>query len=418
MNIEKQRRFIINFVFFIIIFGLSILLVRFALPALFPFVIALLVTLLLRPLVNFCVRRLHFNRKLASALFVILFYGTIGLLTVLLVVKLVGVLGAFIARLPDFFNQTITPVIREATASISELIENFDADSTIDLNKTVSGVISSLSTAISDFSGKALAFVGSYATSVPALLVNIVITIVATAFMLMDYDSIKNFIAHQLPDERRVFIGTVFEHLGRVVWKYITSYAIILSITFAELSVGLLCIGQKNPFGIAAAVAVFDILPVVGSGTVLVPWAVISMLTGGVGRGIGLLVVWVIISIVRQIIEPKIIGDTVGMHPLLTLFAMLFGNFVYGGVGIFLVPIALALCQNLHEHGVISLYKSVPADEREEDAPGLWERAWAIISRRRGKKSAGGSEKEKKNEAENDKSNDKTNDKTNESDKS
>lgn len=411
MNIEKQRRFIINFVFFIIIFGLSILLVRFALPALFPFVIALLVTLLLRPLVNFCVRRLHFNRKLAAALFVILFYGTIGLLVVLIVLKLIGALGASIARLPEFFNQTVTPVIREVTASISEIIENFDADSTIDLNKTVSGIISALSTAVSDFSGKALAFVGSYATSVPALLVNIVITIVATAFMLMDYDSIKSFIAHQLPDERRVFIGTVVEHLGRVVWKYITSYAIILSITFAELSVGLLCIGQKNAFGIAAAVAIFDILPVVGSGTVLVPWAVILMLTDSVGRGIALLVVWVMISIVRQIIEPKIVGDTVGMHPLLTLFAMLLGNFVYGGVGIFLVPIAIALCQNLHEHGVISLYKSVPADERDEDAPGLWERAWAILSRR-SKKTADGTKKDKKNKNEN------KNDKSNESDES
>ncbi len=87
----------------------------------------------------------------------------------------------------------------------------------------------------------------------------------------------------------------------------------------------------------------FDILPVVGSGTVLVPWAVISMLTGNVGRGVGLIIVWVIISVIRQIIEPKIVGDTVGMHPLLTLFAMLFGNFVYGGLGIFLVPITIAL---------------------------------------------------------------------------
>ncbi len=388
MNIEKQRSFIIRFIFFIIIFGLSVFLVRFALPALFPFVIALLVTLLLRPLVNFCVRRLRLNRKLASALFVILFYGTIGLLAVLLAVKLVGAVGSLIGKLPDFFNQTVTPAIKEATASISELIENFDADSTIDLNKTVSSIISALSTAISDFSGKALTFVGSYATSVPAMLINIVITIVATAFMLMDYDHIKKIIAHQMSDERRVFIGTVFEHLGHVIWKYITSYAIILAITFAELFIGFICIGQKNAFGIAVAVAVFDILPVVGSGTVLVPWAIISMLTGSVGRGIGLLVVWIIISIVRQIIEPKIVGDTVGMHPLLTLFAMLFGNFVYGGVGILLVPIVLALFQNLHEHGIISIYKSVPADEREDDDPGIWDRVWAVICRRC-KKNAG-----------------------------
>ena len=165
MNIEKQKRFIINFFYFVILFGLSILIVRFALPALFPFAIALLVTLLLRPLVRLCVEKLHFNRKAASALFVVLFYGTIGLLVVLLVIKLIGYIGILIARLPEFFNQTVTPALNAATSKVSELIENFDAHGTVDIDETAAKVISSLSTAISDFSGKALAFVGSYATS-------------------------------------------------------------------------------------------------------------------------------------------------------------------------------------------------------------------------------------------------------------
>lgn len=384
MNIEKQKRFIINFFYFVILFGLSILIVRFALPALFPFAIALLVTLLLRPLVRLCVEKLHFNRKAASALFVVLFYGTIGLLVVLLVIKLIGYIGILIARLPEFFNQTVTPALNAATSKVSELIENFDAHGTVDIDETAAKVISSLSTAISDFSGKALAFVGSYAMSVPSLLLNIVITIISTVFMLMDYDSIKAFIVRQLPDEKRRFIASVAEHLGKVIWKYLTSYLIIMLITFAELALGLFCVGEKNPFGLAAGIAVFDILPVVGSGTVLVPWAVISMLTGNVGRGVGLIIVWVIISVIRQIIEPKIVGDTVGMHPLLTLFAMLFGNFVYGGLGIFLVPITIALCQNLQEQGIIHLYKTAPADERAAetaDTGGIAEKLRGLIGR-------------------------------------
>ncbi len=159
-------------------------------------------TLLLRPLVRLCVEKLHFNRKAASALFVVLFYGTIGLLVVLLVIKLIGYIGILIARLPEFFNQTVTPALNAATSKLSELIENFDAHGTVDIDETAAKVISSLSTAISDFSGKALAFVGSYATSVPSLLLNIVITIISTVFMLMDYDSIKAFIVRQLPDEK------------------------------------------------------------------------------------------------------------------------------------------------------------------------------------------------------------------------
>ncbi len=153
MNIEKQKRFIINFFYFVILFGLSILIVRYALPALFPFVIALLVTLLLRPLVRLCVEKLHFNSKAASALFVVLFYGTIGLLVVLLVIKLIGYIGILIARLPDFFNQTVTPALKAAASMVSEIIENFNSQGTTDIDETAANVISSLSTAISDFSG-------------------------------------------------------------------------------------------------------------------------------------------------------------------------------------------------------------------------------------------------------------------------
>lgn len=363
MDIEKKKRFIVNFFYFVILFGLSILIVRFALPALFPFAIAFLVTLLLRPVVNFIVRKLHINRNAISVLFVLLFYGTIGLVVVLLIIKLINSIGSWIAKLPDFFNQTVVPALRSAGDGISAIIENFDSDGFIDLDDAAAKLISSLSTMISDFSGKALAFVSSYATSVPTWILNIVITIISSAFLLIDYDSIKEFVAHQLPDEKRNFISSIATHLKKVIWKYITSYLFIMVITFAEISIGLICIGQKNPFGIAAGIAALDILPVVGSGLILLPWSVISMLSGSLGKGIGLLVLWAILSVIRQIIEPKIVGDTVGMHPLLTLFGMLFGNFVYGGLGIFLVPITIALCQSLQRQGIIHIYKSVPKAE-------------------------------------------------------
>lgn len=409
MNIEKKKSFIINFFYFVILFGLSVLAVRFVLPALFPFAIALLVTLLLRPLVNLAVKKLRFNRKATSAIVVILFYGTIGLLVVLLVIKLVSYIGYAVGRLPEFFNQTVAPALGAAGEKISELLSRFDIDGDLSTDINPAKVISSLSSMITDFSGKAVAFVGSYATSIPALLLNIVITVISTAFMLIDYDSIKGFVARQLPDEKRRFWISVAEHLGKVIWKYLTSYLMIMFITFVELSIGLLCVGQKSPFGIAAGIAVFDILPVVGSGTVLGPWAVICMLSGNVGKGVGLLIVWGVISVIRQIIEPKIIGDTVGMHPLLTLFAMLFGNFVYGRIGIFLVPITIALCQNLQRQGIIHLYKTAPEDDapEEEDrlahaADSLFAKMTAPLRRRAEKKKAEKQEKEKPDDGKDD----------------
>ena len=136
-------------------------------------------------------------------------------------------------------------------------------------------------------------------------------------------------------------------------------------ITFAELWTGLLILRVPSAPVIAALIAIFDILPVVGSGTILIPWSVISIFAAETGQGIGLLIVWAVISIVRYIIEPKIVGNQVGMHPLLTLFAMLLGNFIFGGIGILLLPVSLALLQNLNQAGIIHLYKSVetPKDE-------------------------------------------------------
>lgn len=402
MTTEKKRKFIIGFVYFTILFGLSIVLVRYALPALLPFVLAFFVTLMLKPAVNFCTRRLRINRKASSAFFVILFYGTIGLLVVLLIIKLIGYIGVWLARLPDFFNQTIVPVLKSAGNGVTDLLAGINTDFDLDLDAAATKLISSLSSMISDFSGKALTVVGSYATSVPNVMLNIVITIISTAFMLMDYDDIKAFIVRQLPDEKRIFIGKIFEHLGKVIWKYLTSYLLIMLITFAEIALGLLILGQKNFAAIAAAIAVFDILPVVGSGLILIPWAVICMLTGSLGKGIGLVILWAILSVIRQIIEPKIVGDTVGMHPLLTLFGMLFGNFVYGGVGIFLVPIAIALCQTLQRDGLITLYKEPSAEEADAGSDTaeskLWNKCVAAVGRlfkKSTKKSEGDTEDKK-----------------------
>lgn len=99
----------------------------------------------------------------------------------------------------------------------------------------------------------------------------------------------------------------------------------------------------------------------------LVPWAIISLIVGNIGLGIGLFILWAVVCVVRQIIEPKIIGSNVGMHPFLTLFAMLAGNFIYGGIGILLLPITLALCQSLNTAGVVKIYKNVEPEIEEND---------------------------------------------------
>lgn len=363
----KRKKFLINFAFFALIFAISIVVIRFALPALFPFVVAFIVTLILRPIVRFLHAKLKMNTRFVSVVLVILFYGTIGVLVIWMIIELVSFLADKVKDLPSFFQNQIRPFLVTLFAEIQKMLHNFDPEVAIDFDDTANSLLSSLGSTVMSISGQFVGKLTDIAVSVPTFLLNIVIMVVATIFLIVDYESIRTFIKRQLPDKTNALMHNIASHLGGVVKKYLLSYSLIMLITFGEIFAGLSIIGVKYSALLAALIAIFDILPVVGSGLVLVPWAIISLIIGNIGLGVGLFILWAIVCVVRQIIEPKIVGSNVGMHPFLTLFAMLAGNFIYGGIGILLLPIALALCQSLNTAGVVKLYKNVEPEIEEDD---------------------------------------------------
>lgn len=119
------------------------------------------------------------------------------------------------------------------------------------------------------------------------------------------------------------------------------------------------------PVVIAIGIAIFDILPVAGSGGILIPWALISLLLGNTKQGIGLLVLYVAITVIRQYIEPKIVGQTLGVNPLVTLMGLYFGLKIFGFIGMFLVPLAVMTVKAFNDTGRIHLYNP-PARERPQ----------------------------------------------------
>ena len=363
----KRKRFLINFAFFALLFALSIFLVRYALPELFPFVIAFIVTMILRPLVRFCHNKLKINTRIASVILVILFYGTIGVIVIWMLVEIVSFAADKVKNLPQFFQTQISPFLVTLFDEIQELLHNFDPEMAIDFDATANSLISSLGSAVMNLSGKVVGSLTNLAVSVPTFLLNIVIMVIATIFLLVDFESIYLFIKKQLSDKTNKLIHDIGSHLGTVLKKYIFSYSLVMIITFAEIWAGLSIIGVNYAALIAALIAIFDILPVVGSGLILAPWAIISIIIGDIGIGIGLFILWAVLCVVRQIIEPKIVGNSVGMHPFLTLFAMLAGNFIYGGIGILLLPVTIALCQSLNNAGVVKIYKTSDPEPEEED---------------------------------------------------
>ena len=230
--------------------------------------------------------------------------------------------------------------------------------------------MAALDSSIKTLSAKAVALVGNFAVSVPGKLVNTIICIVSTVFILLDWEAIGKFIHGQMPEKASEVMKDGWSQLKKTIGKYIRSYGLIMLMTFTELAIGLLIIGVDNSWGLAAGIAVLDILPIVGCGTVLIPWAVVSLVTGKTGIGISLLVLYVIIAIVRNIAEPKIVGQQVGLHPLATLLAMVTGASLFGAAGVFALPIALAVIKQLDDDGIIHVIKKPNQAEEKTQTPG------------------------------------------------
>ena len=261
------------------------------------------------------------------------------------------------------YTKSIAPWLAQAFADLQAFVAKLDPDTATAYNVVASNVTQTLGQSVANISKQVVAWVTSITLKTPAFLLHLLIAVIATFFLSIDYPKIKAFLMLQLSEQKRDLVHNIRVHLGRTLWRYTRSYALILAITFAEISLGLKIIGVQGAFGIAAAIAVFDILPVVGSGLVLLPWTLVTLFSGNYMRALGLGILYVVVIVVRNIMEPKIVGDRVGLHPIVTLLSMVVGTFLFGGIGLLGLPITLALIQSLQKQGILHLYNM------EESAP-------------------------------------------------
>lgn len=256
----------------------------------------------------------------------------------------------FLKFLPDGIY---TSVSQSISNFFGNLINDFDITKIgIDMDTIKGGITSGVSG------------VFNVVKSVPSVLLALVIGIIAWIFFTKDYNMIVGFIRRQLPEKNKNLLSETKQIFSNTIVKMIRAYAIIMFITFCELFLGMTimtAVGiMHNSYilVIAIAIAIFDILPVAGSGGILIPWAIFSFITGDFAQGIGLIVLYLIITVVRQYIEPKIVGNTLGVHPLVTLMGLYFGLKIFGFMGMFIVPLALMIIKAFNDSGRIHLYNS------------------------------------------------------------
>jgi len=213
------------------------------------------------------------------------------------------------------------------------------------------------------FSGSVISFLGSAALFVPEALFNMVVVIIATYYFAIDRVRINCFFLSFFPKNGRMVLKYIKDILSNTVGKYIRAYGLLFFLTFGELLLAFSLLKFRYSFVLALVIAFIDLLPVLGTGTVLIPWAIVLFIIGNYGLGIWILIIYAVITVIRQVLEPKIVGKLFGLHPLAALAAMYIGLKLMGIIGIFLFGIgAIIACR------VLELRDEVRTDIKQDEA--------------------------------------------------
>lgn len=353
MQQAKYKSFLLKFGYWAAIIVIVLVFFKYLLNPLAPFLIALAVAMPIQPLARRIAQKTRISRKFTALLLMVLCYLLLIAIIVLIIVGISSALIDWASMLPDYFTNTMQPAILDFGNNLINKLEHISPKITETIEESLPDVISRLSGTVMDFSMNVVTKLSAAGSKLPGTLLATVVCIIASIFLAADYDRVSGAVMNMLPENAQKGLRIAKHALGEIIAKYLKSYALILLMTFAEISIGLLIIGIDNAFAIAAIIAVFDILPIVGSGIILAPWAIIRLVQGNIAVGVGLAVLWAVVIVVREYAEPRIVGKQVGLHPLVTLMCVWVGLKLGGAIGMFALPIGLLVLMELKDEGMI-----------------------------------------------------------------
>ena len=352
---NRKVKFLINIAFIAVCVVLAYFGLRY-LPGLFmPFIFAFFIVLITNPLVNFCERKLKIPRKIGGPIIVILAIGLIVLLFYFLITvvlseasDLVKDISQLLKSMPEKWEKVISsyesfldriglPAVLRDAFDFNKLVSNMtkSLSETLDVQNIVSGIVSNASSFLFGF----------------------FIMVVATVLLSADYVRIRAFVMRQLSPRYQKTMLNVKVFMKTTVWGYIKTYAIIFAFYFVAMMALFLILKVDHAVLISFLIALVDLLPVLGLGIVFIPWSIISIIGGDVWFGIALIIAYVVLTFVRNLIEPKLIGKQVGIHPFVALLALYLGLELFGVIGVFVLPLSVILLKSEHDAGRLHIWK-------------------------------------------------------------
>lgn len=338
MNTEKKREFLINIAYWSVVALGVFLAFKFLLPISVPFIIGTCIAFLVVKLSNL----IRLPHKSVRILLTLVIYGIIGLLIVLTAMKGVDAVGGLIQWLPQLYEHKIYPFVSLCYEQISQILSEFDPALLSVLSSMQESLISGLKNMIASFSGAAVRAVSGIARGIPSLILSMLAMIFSTVFIVGDFEGIRTFAETRIPEKYKAILAKIRFYLTDTLFVVIRSYLLIMLMTFTELSLLFWFFGIENAIPKAAAIAVFDIMPILGTGGIMIPWGVVSLVLGYTRLGLELLAIYAIVTVVRNYMEPRIVGAQLNLHPIISLTSMFIGLRLFGFWGMFGAPITIS----------------------------------------------------------------------------
>ena len=309
--------------------------IEYVLPILIPFLIAWIVASLTASVAERLARRIKAPKRIIRLVLSVLLTLIFAAVAILSLWRTLASLWQFLAdiseknRLYDLLNTILSRDIPLLGGILPEELA------------------SRIGEAFGSLISTGLSFVAEWITSlaggVPKILLFLLVTLISLVYFSLDYDKINSFVSSHLPRRLSNLVKKLRTGITVLLKKYILSYSLILLITYITLLIGFVILRVDRAMLLAFFIALLDILPVIGVGTVLIPWSIYELAVGNSTLGIGLIILFVANAVIRQLAEPKIIGKSLDLHPLITLITLYVGYAVFGIWGMLLLPIATVL---------------------------------------------------------------------------
>jgi sporulation integral membrane protein YtvI len=325
----------------------------------YPFIIAFLIAFMINPLVNYLEQKAKMPRSLAVVIVLILLFAIVAGLLTLLIAEIVSGTQYLAHAVPDHFQKLVV-YIEDYFASqiiplynqLAVIFKNLDASQQDTIMNNIQSVGTKVATTVGQFIQDLLQNIPNLLGWLPNAATVIVFSLLATFFISKDWYRLRELIKKILPSKARTSGRTVFVDLKKALLGFVKAQVTLISITTIIVLIGLLVLRVDYAITIALIIGIVDILPYLGTGAVFVPWIIYSAVSGDVPFAIGLGILYIIVLVQRQIMEPKVLSSTIGLDPLATLIALFVGFKLIGFLGLIVGPVLLVIIRALHSANV------------------------------------------------------------------